>query len=411
MLTRNEDTEPSIDELVSKFYDIYRDTTRLKTVTDLCIKVVRDVAAIYAAGRRGKIFDVYQGLSQVFSDLCIVLGKCQELNRINRLPKVLSRDKKFSELIWSRYPMVCPYCANLPCVCSQARITIEQEKRQRPSARAVLGFHRRKTQRPRTLDEWVRLADSLYGDIIYSLTLQDLIGRLMEETIELLSTVSSVSKFEREEQKVHHTITDFGDDLADVFMWMCLVALKLESPSRNRFSATIKDFLDNTEKGVERIKDLQRPDFQATTLKGGVLEKVAEQILSIVPGFEVLKNKRTSTGEIDRVIRNKSNHPLLRALGTHILVECKSSKYPVSKKEVVDFIDKIKSHRCICGILVTLSGVSGRKDRDALGKIREAFVRSGVILMTFTLEDLKRIQMGEAPTQVFYEKYESVKFM
>jgi hypothetical protein len=61
--------------------------------------------------------------------------------------------------------------------------------------------------------------------------------------------------------------------------------------------------------------------------------------------------------------------------------------------------------------LVTPSRVSGKSGRDASGKIKEAFDRNGTILMTFTLEDLERIHLGETATQIFYEKHEGVKFM
>jgi hypothetical protein len=93
------------------------------------------------------------------------------------------------------------------------------------------------------------------------------------------------------------------------------------------------------------------------------------------------------------------------------LAECKSGKHPLSKKEAVDFIDKLRSHRCKRGILITLSGISGNADRDALARIRDAFVRDGFILMMFSLEDLQHIQLGEDPTGIFYDEYEKIKFM
>jgi hypothetical protein len=55
--------------------------------------------------------------------------------------------------------------------------------------------------------------------------------------------------------------------------------------------------------------------------------------------------------------------------------------------------------------------VTGKLDRDASGKIKEAFNRYGLIFITFTVKDLQRIQMGEDPVRVLYETCEKVMFM
>jgi Holliday junction resolvase-like predicted endonuclease len=230
----------------------------------------------------------------------------------------------------------------------------------------------------------------------------------MEDTVDLLSLAYEV---ERQQGEVRRETDDFYRNVAAIFVTICSVAAKLNSDSEKTFSLIVEDLLRATESRNKTIDHLRDLTLRSTTSKGRDLEKIAKQTFSLVPGFELLERKRTATGEIDLIIRNVNEHPLFRSLGTHILVECKSSEEPVSKKEIVDFIDKVKSHRCRSGILVTPSRVSGKSGRDASGKIKEAFDRNGTILMTFTLEDLERIHLGGTATQIFYEKHEGVKFM
>jgi len=145
--------------------------------------------------------------------------------------------------------------------------------------------------------------------------------------------------------------------------------------------------------------------------KKKTLETLAETLFDSIKDFTVLPSVRTSKTEIDRIIRNYSDHPLLRDLGRYILIECKNWADPVGAPVLRDFKAKIEDHRCYTGILLSRSGITGKGVKDAKGEIRDAYKVKGISILVISESDLDEIANGKNPISILESKYEEVKFM
>ena len=143
------------------------------------------------------------------------------------------------------------------------------------------------------------------------------------------------------------------------------------------------------------------------------LENLAEYLFSTIQGFEVRPSIRTSTSEIDRLIRNNSSHPDLKLLGDYVQLECKNWSEPVGANEIRDFVGKLRNARCNSGILISKNGITGDCNwiNDAKGEIRNAFQQSEIIVINLTLGDLRDILDCKNLIALVLEKYEEVRFM
>ncbi len=145
--------------------------------------------------------------------------------------------------------------------------------------------------------------------------------------------------------------------------------------------------------------------------KKNTLETLAETLFASIKDFTVLPSVRTSKAEIDRIIRNYSDHPLLRDLGRYILIECKNWTDPVGAPVLRDFKAKVEDHRCYSGILLSRHGITGEGVKDAKGEIRDAYKVRGISIIVITESDLEEIANGKNPISILEKKYEEVKFM
>jgi hypothetical protein len=160
-------------------------------------------------------------------------------------------------------------------------------------------------------------------------------------------------------------------------------------------------------------KDLLQKTKSAGTNdeKKKTLETLSEVLFSSIKGFTVLPPVRTSKAEIDRRIRNYSDHLLLRDLGLYVLIECKNWSEPVGAPVLRDFKAKVEDHRCTSGILLSKKGITGEGIKDAQGEIRDAYKVKGITIIVLTEGDLEVIANGENPISILERKYEEVKFM
>ena len=119
---------------------------------------------------------------------------------------------------------------------------------------------------------------------------------------------------------------------------------------------------------LERAKQVETNDEKKKTL-----ENLSEYLFASIKYFDVLPSRRTSKAEIDRIIRNYSDHPLLLDLGLYILIECKNWSDSVGAPILRDFTAKVEDHRCSSGILLSKNGITGKCVKDAMGEIRGHF--------------------------------------
>ncbi|HEL0722598.1 TPA: hypothetical protein TUX96_001437, partial [Streptococcus equi subsp. zooepidemicus] len=97
-----------------------------------------------------------------------------------------------------------------------------------------------------------------------------------------------------------------------------------------------------------------------TKLKGNALENLVVFLAQNTNLFEVIPNVRTSTNEIDALLRTKIQaKPLLEKhldIGTDILFECKNYNQKVSVTWVGKFHSLLRHQSCKFGIIFSFHG-------------------------------------------------------
>jgi len=165
----------------------------------------------------------------------------------------------------------------------------------------------------------------------------------------------------------------------------------------------------DTGKAKELFENVQKAETNDQKKK--TLEEMAEYIFSCVEGFEVLKSKRTATGEIDRTIRNnRTDHPLFISIGPYFILEAKNWDKKAGAQEIIVLIQKIQAADLNLGVAVTKEGITGDIDKDARRVIHDGFISHKVTTVVFDAKDLEQIVEGHNLLEMLQEKMEKVRF-
>jgi hypothetical protein len=170
------------------------------------------------------------------------------------------------------------------------------------------------------------------------------------------------------------------------------------------------------------IADLRKG---GTDVKKRALEFLASYLAITLPGASVKPNvKAFAHGsayehEVDLVVTQYATFPsyLLEALGRHFLIECKNWEKCVGVSELNHFVAKMRFHRCKCGVIFSMKGLSGDEARDA-GGLRFArltqlrwYHQDECTVIVIDEAELNRISEGSMTfSQVLLRGFESVKF-
>jgi hypothetical protein len=173
-----------------------------------------------------------------------------------------------------------------------------------------------------------------------------------------------------------------GRWFTDAYLNRITAIATLEGRGGRPFVEVLLDAVENPPNGT--------PD----AVTGTRFEAAAGLLLSSTPGFEVDSARKRADEQIDLVVCH-TPEPLAQigleaGLG---LVECKSSKDPVTAGELRDFGAKCLFHRVRFGILVaragTTRGASTFANEQHAELIRRRFQLDGLTLLVLTMAQLR----------------------
>lgn len=149
--------------------------------------------------------------------------------------------------------------------------------------------------------------------------------------------------------------------------------------------------------------------------KGKSLEAVARLLVSSLPALKCkYSNLQTRSSEIDVVVEydpTKGVIPLFEESGRYCLIECKNWSKPVGVSPVRDFMGKLDKCKVRLGVIFSKNGVTGvDSGADALREIQSRYDRDGVLLLVFSLEDVKAIKDGATFAAALDQKTDHVRF-
>jgi hypothetical protein len=153
--------------------------------------------------------------------------------------------------------------------------------------------------------------------------------------------------------------------------------------------------------------------------KGRRLEELSTLLFqkSVENMFDVYRNCRTSTNEMDLLIRWTEQARLsgvsnsFPCFGEAFLCECKNYNGAVSVTYVGKFSSLMSVTNVDFGIMISWDGVTGRsKWSDSLGLIKKIALRENRYIIVLDKKDLKRIYERKASIfSIVYDKYTALK--
>jgi len=257
-------TEASLNDWQHRFQEIYGEKNQNRRPENIWAQVTENLSKVAENLRRFKYAAAFQSLCHV---LCWV---CAFVNRT---------EKNLEDLVWKKYPFVCPYCLRVPCSCGAVRVKLEEAHTHVKETFIQEEVNRRyaekfKEQRPSKLDDWVLMYAKLYGNTTYSMPVYQIGFHLMEEDGEVSRILRRKREFEtRVEQRLEvgtdlemarqEFERDLDSELADVYSWLCTLVYKLQTLSR-----ALQDFQGhmNNLKGVSPSIKIVKPGAKPTEI-------------------------------------------------------------------------------------------------------------------------------------------------
>ncbi len=153
----------------------------------------------------------------------------------------------------------------------------------------------------------------------------------------------------------------------------------------------------------------------STNEKGKALEDIASFVIKSSSIFNVYKNIRTSTNELDQLVKTNNKGKILSSNGIidkrlkNFIGECKNYKDKVSVTyvgKVCSLLSTTKNKICI---LFSYYGVSGKNWEDASGLIRKFYLskeneENRFCIIDFNINDFISIQEGNNILQIIEDK-------
>ena len=167
---------------------------------------------------------------------------------------------------------------------------------------------------------------------------------------------------------------------------------KLSDSSKKEY----QDFLSRLKESIQLASKEKNRAKKAILLvqKGRLFEDTISYLLSHIGTYSILRNKRTSTNEIDIILKKKVDNSYLsdELHPPRIIIECKNYTDSVSVTYVGKFISLLQVSECSYGIIFAINGISSRgKWSDGEGLCKKIALRDKKYIICFTLEDLERM--------------------
>lgn len=157
-------------------------------------------------------------------------------------------------------------------------------------------------------------------------------------------------------------------------------------------------------------------------IKGKALEEIASYLLEISGNiFEVDRNLRTSTNEIDQLIKLKPSGKLLCSINSidkrysGFIAECKNHNKKIDVTHIGKFCSLLVTNKVKLGILFSYHGVTGSGWSNGAGLIKKFYLHKEKLderycIIDFDINDFNSILNGKNLLQIIEEKMISLQF-
>lgn len=158
----------------------------------------------------------------------------------------------------------------------------------------------------------------------------------------------------------------------------------------------------------QRFKDTNTSEVSANA-KGKALEDIVAYIIGKSVVFEVYQNVRTSSNEIDLLVRLNQRGKVFKAQGLlnfedKFLAECKNYDGSISVTWVGKFFSLMTYTKNNLGIIFSYHGLSGPGWRNAEGLVKKLFLAEGSQIIDYNINDFELVAIGESFIKIINDK-------
>lgn len=163
-----------------------------------------------------------------------------------------------------------------------------------------------------------------------------------------------------------------------------------------------------------RIKELLEKSDAAKLpdQKGAALEELGCYLFGKMKGLQLYaKNKFNKSGsrELDIIFKNDRRTSELHFLDPFIPIECKNTAKKTTSEQVSWFANKVSDTTCRYGILMTLSGVTGKDETEAAkSEIIRAANKFGIGILVLTRAEILQLRSTCDLAKLLEQKFDSL---
>lgn len=144
---------------------------------------------------------------------------------------------------------------------------------------------------------------------------------------------------------------------------------------------------------------------------GQTLERLAEYLLSCMPGCRTTRRKQSKSTDYDIICSMDGFEVDFRSeFGRYFVCECKDWSSSADFTTIAKFCRVLDSVKCRFGILFSKNGISGEgTNKDAALEQIKVFQDRGMVIIVVNQKDIEKIAEGVNFTNLLREKYEKVR--
>lgn len=347
--------EQSADGFVQMFKEIYEPIQNIeRDFYRIYARLIESMAACMQYLNRNDDVHIASELPTVFSWFCSLVFKCQMEH-----PFVLD------DIIWNKYPYVCPYCLKSTCTC--------RGKIRDLSFDALSDcYENNKNKRPQTLSEWQKMFALVYPRDPQGYSLSSNINHLYEE----MGEISEAYRFR------YNAYKNLENEVVDAFSWIIGAANFLDAKAQLGSLPTYSEYDLATEVFKKYNGKCSKCGHIPCTCKFFV-PKISEynQVLTwedmsaqLAQGIEEIKSKLDQRAE--DALRTEEAMRLIKEILEEVRMHKESA---VTKEDIENLYSKFKSdpnHKKWYNN-ITMSGIAESSIVSALFMLINLLIKGG----------------------------------
>lgn len=145
--------------------------------------------------------------------------------------------------------------------------------------------------------------------------------------------------------------------------------------------------------------------------QGEALERVADYLMSCMPGCRTMRRLRTESTDYDVVCSMEGSELDFRSeLGRYFVCECKDWKTSADFTTMAKFCRVLDATKAKFGIIFSRIGISGKASTSYAAREQlKVYQDRGIVIVSIDEADLKAVASGQSLISLLRERYERVR--